>query len=69
MPNALCILVNLAHAMKRYVVYLAFRIYQLEGGGALCRKRYLCQWDMDDAVLCPIVIARSKFPWANSGSQ
>jgi len=66
-PNALCILVNLAHAMKWHAVDLTFGTHQFKRRGALLRKRQLLQRDRDDPVLRSIVIAQLEVPFGELG--
>jgi hypothetical protein len=57
MPNALGILVNLPHAVKRDSMDLALGIGKMKGFGAFQWKGYFLQWNQNDAVFGPIVIS------------
>ena len=60
MPNALRVLIDFAHAMKRHMMNLPLVISDLECFGALRRKSHVAKWNGDHAVLRPIVVTQRK---------
>ena len=62
MPNALGVLVNLPHAVKRDAVDLPLGIGELKGLRAFGGKTHLLQRDQNDAVIGSVVISQLKVP-------
>lgn len=60
MPNALRVLIDFPHPMKRHMMNLTLVISDLECFGTLRRKRHVAKWNGDHAVLRPIVVTQLK---------
>lgn len=61
MPNALRVLVNLSHAVKRDSMHLSLEIGELKRLRALRRKGYYLEWHQNDSIFSPIVISQLEF--------
>ena len=62
MPNALRVLVNLTHAVKRDSMHLSLEIGELESLRALRRKGYFLEWHQNDSIFGSIVISQLEIP-------
>ncbi len=60
MPNALRILIDVPHPMKRHPMNLTLTVSYLERFRTFRRKRDVAKWNGDHAVLRPIVVTQLK---------
>ncbi len=62
MPNALRILEDLSHPVKRDSVDLAFEVGELEGLRALRREDHFLERHQNNSVFRPVVISQLEIP-------